>query len=66
MTEALVHIIEENIHDFVCKSIIYRFDLSCTIITDNRCQFNNAKFEILQGARNYLLVDLSQTFSKQW
>ena len=43
--KSLTQIIESKMEDFIQKSIIYRFDLSHTIITDNDRQFNNQNFK---------------------
>ena len=42
--KAQARITKANIHCFIWKSIIYRFDLPRAIITDNGHQFDNAKF----------------------
>lgn len=42
--EALIYITEIKACDFVWKSIICRFGLSRVIVTDNKWQFDNAKF----------------------
>ena len=43
-TEPLAQITEKKMEDFVLKSIIYRFGIPHTIITDNGRQFDNDRF----------------------
>ena len=40
----MTKITEAKVQDFVWKSIVYRFGLSRTLITDNRRQFAGARF----------------------
>lgn len=50
--EALARIIESKVKSFFWKSIICRFGLPYTIITDNGRQFDNATFKMLCAELN--------------
>ena len=43
--EPLAHITEQKVENFFQKSVIYRYELPHTVITDNGRQFDNQDFK---------------------